>query len=256
MRAAPLDSRSFRRAFTLIELLVVIAIIAILAAMLLPALAKAKAKANQTRCLNNMKQLGLGFMMYVGDYQDVMPAFASSGAGWHQEDWIYWRTFPVVGQEVWRSPIVVMMGMRDPTNILRCPMDTDGNGRELIYPYSYTLNCQKPTTRQGIASKYDANNRFMAYKINRVLKASGKIMLAEEPTHDFSSGYVDQPPAPYNNTVDDGRWQPDDLPNTDGGNNSITKRHKGKGLVNFCDGHAEPHDYLFAAQGQNNNPDL
>src|SRR5882724_7246132 len=139
MRAAPLDSRSFRRAFTLIELLVVIAIIAILAAMLLPALAKAKAKANQARCLNNMKQLGLGFMMYVGDYQDVMPAFASNGAGWHQEDWIYWR-----------SPIIIMVGMRDPTNLLRCPMDTDGNGRETTYPYSYTLNCQAPATSAGI----------------------------------------------------------------------------------------------------------
>ncbi len=64
-----------RKGFTLIELLVVIAIIAILAAILFPVFARAREKARQTNCLSNLKQIGLGLMMYANDYDETLPAY-------------------------------------------------------------------------------------------------------------------------------------------------------------------------------------
>src|SRR5579862_56300 len=68
------------KAFTLIELLVVIAIISILAAILFPVFAKAREKARQTACISNVKQIGMGWMMYVQDYDEHFPPNNSPAA--------------------------------------------------------------------------------------------------------------------------------------------------------------------------------
>jgi len=94
---------SHHRAFTLIELLVVIAIIAILAAILFPVFARAREKARQVTCLSNLKQLGLGFMMYVQDYDDRYPGLQGvdpqevGQAGWASQIYPYVKSVGLFG---------------------------------------------------------------------------------------------------------------------------------------------------------------
>ncbi len=80
-----------RKGFTLIELLVVIAIIAILAAILFPVFAKAREKARQASCLSNLKQVSLAQIMYIQDYDEMLPYAYNWDGSWGTPTWpVYW----------------------------------------------------------------------------------------------------------------------------------------------------------------------
>lgn len=240
-----------RPAFTLIELLVVIAIIAILAAMLLPALSKAKARAGQTNCIGNLKQLSYGMMMYLDNFNQIFPACASRNTyGFQTEDWIYWRNQPAY--PIGASPIVSTIGIIN-SNLFRCPLDRYDKDRVTFaagdgqppYLYSYTMTSYDLDNghSRGITS-IKQNNVFYPFRQAAIRNPAKKFMICEEQSALIPGEVSDR----NINVVNDGRWAaPGDV---------LTSRHKKRADIGYADGHVASVKWQDGQDAANSQPDL